>query len=126
MSLLTPFKKASGLGPTNDGVHHWWMQKLTAVALVPLSLWFAFAVAAHAGDDYATISAWFAQPFTTTMLTLTAFTTFLHSAQGLQVIIEDYVHHEGAKLAALIVMKLALFALGASSILSILRVAFTG
>lgn len=126
MSLLTPFKKASGLGTTNDGVHHWWMQKLTAVALVPLSLWFVFAVAAHAGDDYAAISAWFAQPITTTMLTLTAFTTFLHSAQGLQVIIEDYVHHEGAKLAALILMKLGLFALGASSILSILRVAFAG
>ncbi len=126
MSLLTPFKRASGLGTTNDGVHHWWMQKLTAVALIPLSLWFAFAVAKHAGDDYQTIQAWIANPFTTTMLTLTAFTTFLHAAQGLQVIIEDYIHHEGVKFATLIGMKLALVSLGVSSVLSILRVAFTG
>ena len=126
MSLLTPFKRASGLGPTNDGVHHWWMQKLTAVALVPLSLWFAFAVAKHSGDDYQAIQAWISNPYTTTMLTLTAFTTFLHAAQGLQVIIEDYVHNEAVKFAALIGVKLMLALLGTVSVVSVLRVAFAG
>ncbi|MDD5394261.1 MAG: succinate dehydrogenase, hydrophobic membrane anchor protein [Thiothrix sp.] len=126
MSMLTPFKRASGLGTTNDGVHHWWMQRLTAVALTPLTLWMVFAVAAHAGDDYASVAAWFAQPMTTTLLTLFVFTTFLHAAQGLTVIIEDYLHHEGAKFAALIGMKLVLVLLGVSSTLSILRVAFAG
>lgn len=126
MSLLTPFKRASGLGTTNDGVHHWWMQRLTAVALVPLTLWVIFAVASHAGDDYASVAAWFAQPFTTTLLTLFVFTTFLHATQGLTVIIEDYLHHEGAKFAAMITMKLVLVLLGTSSVLSILRVAFAG
>jgi succinate dehydrogenase / fumarate reductase membrane anchor subunit len=126
MSLLTPFKRASGLGTTSDGVQHWWMQRITAVALVPLTFWVVFAVAARSGDDYASVAAWFAQPFTTTMLTLFVFTTFLHAIQGLTVIIEDYIHHESIKIAAMIGMKLVLVLLGTSSILSILRVAFTG
>ncbi|MFN3785886.1 MAG: succinate dehydrogenase, hydrophobic membrane anchor protein [Thiothrix sp.] len=126
MSLLTPFKRASGLGGTSDGVKHWWLQRLTAIALVPLTLWVAFAVAAHAGADYATVSAWFAQPFTTTMLTLFVFTAYLHAIQGLTVIIQDYVHHKGSKIAALIGVKLVLILLGTSSVLSILRTAFAG
>lgn len=126
MSLLTPFKRASGLGSTSDGVKHWWMQRMTAVALVPLSLWVVFAVAAHSGDDYASVAAWFAQPFTTTMLTLFVFTTFLHASQGLTVVIEDYIHHDGVKVTALVGMKLVLVLLGTSSILSVLRTAFAG
>lgn len=126
MSLLTPFKRASGLGNTSDGVKHWWMQRMTAVALIPLTLWVAFAVAAHSGDDYATVAAWFAQPFTTTMLTLFVFTAVLHASQGLTVIIEDYIHHDGIKVTVLVCMKLVLVLLGTSSILSILRTAFAG
>lgn len=126
MSILTPFKRASGLGSTSDGVKHWWMQRMTAVALVPLTLWFAFAVAAHAGADYSTVATWFAQPFTTTMLTLFVFTAFLHASQGLTVIIEDYIHHDGIKVTALVGIKLTLVLLGTSSILSILHTAFAG
>ena len=126
MSLLTPFKRASGLGTTSDGVKHWWMQRLTAIALIPLTFWVVFSVASHVGNDYATVAAWFAQPFTTTMLVLFVFTAFLHASQGLTVIIEDYMHHEGYKFTALIGMKLVLVLLGTSSVLSILRVAFTG
>ncbi|MBU0655577.1 MAG: succinate dehydrogenase, hydrophobic membrane anchor protein [Gammaproteobacteria bacterium] len=126
MSLLTPFKRASGLGSTSDGVKHWWMQRMTAVALVPLTFWVAFAVASHTGSDYATVAAWFTQPFTTTMLTLFVFTAFLHASQGLTVVIEDYIHHDGVKVTALVGMKLALVLLGTSSILSILRTAFAG
>jgi succinate dehydrogenase / fumarate reductase membrane anchor subunit len=126
MSLLTPFKRASGLGTTSDGVKHWWMQRVTAVALIPLTLWLVFAVALNAGEDYAAVATWFAQPFTTTLLTLFVFTAFLHATQGLTVIIEDYIHHEGYKVAALIGMKLVLVLLGTSSVLSILRGAFAG
>lgn len=126
MSLLTPFKRASGLGTTSDGVKHWWMQRLTAIALIPLTFWVVFSVASHVGNDYATVAAWFAQPFTTTMMVLFVFTAFLHASQGLTVIIEDYMHHEGYKFTALIGMKLVLVLLGTSSVLSILRVAFTG
>lgn len=126
MSILTPFKRASGLGSTSDGVKHWWMQRMTAVALVPLSLWVAFAVASHAGADYATVAAWFAQPFTTTMLILFVFTAFLHASQGLTVVIEDYIHHDGVKVTALVGVKLILVLLGTSSALSILHTAFAG
>jgi len=126
MSLLTPFKRASGLGSTSDGVKHWWMQRMTAVALVPLTLWVVFAVAAHSGESYATVAAWFAQPFTTTMLTLFVFTAFLHASQGLTVVIEDYIHHDGVKVTVMVGMKLVLVLLGTSSILSILRTAFAG
>lgn len=126
MSLLTPFKRACGLGSTSDGVKHWWMQRMTAVALVPLSIWLVFAIAAHAGADYATVAAWFRQPFTTTMLTLFVFTAFLHASQGLTVVIEDYIHHDGIKVTALVAVKLILALLGTSSVLSILHVAFSG
>jgi succinate dehydrogenase / fumarate reductase membrane anchor subunit len=126
MSLLTPFKRASGLGSTSDGVKHWWMQRMTAVALVPLTVWVAFSVAAHAGADYTSVATWFAQPFTTTMLTLFVFTAFLHASQGLTVVIEDYIHHDGIKVTALVGMKLVLVLLGTSSALSVLRVAFSG
>ncbi len=105
---------------------HWWTQRLTAVALIPLTLWLVFAVAIHAGQDYATVANWFAQPFTTTMLALFVFTAFFHASLGLTVIIEDYVHHAGIKFASLISVKLVLVLLGTSSILSILRVAFAG
>lgn len=125
MSLLTPLKKARGLGSAKDGVHHWWVQRLTAVALVPLTFWAAFSVATMAGENYATVAAWFAQPFTTAMLALFVFTAFYHAALGLQVVIEDYLHHKAAKFAALIGVKLLLVLLGAISVISILRVAFT-
>lgn len=125
MSLLTPLKKARGLGSAKDGVHHWWLQRLTAIALVPLTLWLVFSVAAMTGSDYAAVNAWFAQPFTTAMLTLFVFTAFYHAALGLQVVIEDYIHGEAAKFAALIVMKLLLALLGTVSVIAILRVAFT-
>jgi len=125
MSLLTPLKKARGLGSAKDGVHHWWLQRLTAIALVPLTLWLVFSVAAMTGSDYAAVSTWFAQPFTTAMLTLFVFTAFYHAALGLQVVIEDYIHCEAAKFAALIAMKLLLALLGTVSVIAILRVAFT-
>lgn len=125
MSLLTPLKKARGLGSAKDGVNHWWMQRLTSVALVPLTLWVAFSVATMSGEDYATVSTWFAQPFTTAMLSLFVFTAFYHAALGLQVVIEDYVHQEAAKFAALIGVKLLLALLGTISVIAILRVAFT-
>lgn len=126
MSLLTPLKKARGLGSAKDGTHHWWMQRVTAIALVPLTLWLAFSVASLTGSDYASVAQWFARPFTTAMLTLFVFTSFYHASLGLQVVIEDYVHHEWVKMAALIGVKLLLTLLGTTSVIAVLRVAFAG
>lgn len=126
MRFVTPFKKAHGLGAVKTGVHHWWMQRITSIALIPLSLWVAFSVAALVGQDYTKVAAWFAEPFTAIMLTLFVFTASYHASLGLQVVIEDYIHHQATKIAALIVVKLVLVLLGTLSMVSILRLFFAG
>ena len=124
--LLTPLKQARGLGSAKEGVHHWWMQRISAVALVPLTLWAAFSVASMAGKPYEAVLGYFVAPFNIAMFTLFLFTAFYHASLGLQVVIEDDIHHEKAKVAALIAMKLAMVLLGAVSILAVLRVTFGG
>lgn len=124
MSLVTPLKKASGLGSAKAGTHHWWMQRVTAVALVPLTLWIVFTVAALSDKDYATTLTYFSSPFSAAMFSLFIFTSFYHAALGLQVVIEDYVHNEGVKIGALIGMKLFLALTGATSIIAVLLAAF--
>lgn len=124
MSLTTPLKKARGLGSAKDGTHHWWMQRLTAIALVPLTLWVAFSVAAMSGESYETVLNYFSSPFNVAMFALFLFVAFYHAALGLQVVIEDYIHHEGLKLGALIGVKFALALTGIMSIFAVLRTAF--
>lgn len=126
MSLRTPLKEARGLGSAKDGTHHWSMQRLTAVALIPLSIWAAFTVASMSGQDYDTVLSYFRSPFHSSMFILFVFAAFYHAALGLQVVIEDYIHNESAKIAALIVVKLGLSLLGTISVVAILRAAFGG
>jgi len=124
MSLVTPLKKAQGLGSAQHGVHHWWMQRLTAIALIPLTLWVVYVVVAMSGAPYAEVLEYFQSPFNIAMFTLFVFTAFYHAALGLQVVIEDYIHKEGFKIAALVGMKFFLALTGATSIFAILRAAF--
>lgn len=124
MSLVTPLKKARGLGSAKAGTHHFWVQRVSAVALVPLTLWVAFTVAALSDKDYATVLTYFSSPFSAAMFSLFIFTAFYHSALGLQVVIEDYVHNDGVKIGALIGMKLFLALTGATSIIAVLLAAF--
>ncbi|MGB0845813.1 MAG: succinate dehydrogenase, hydrophobic membrane anchor protein [Thiolinea sp.] len=124
MSLVTPLKKARGLGSAKDGTHHWWMQRVTAVALVPLTLWVAFSVAGMAGESYETVVSYFQAPFNVAMFVLFLFTGFYHASLGLQVVIEDYIHHEGLKIGALMGMKFAIALTGFTSIFAVLRAAF--
>lgn len=126
MHFVTPNKKAHGLGSVKTGVHHWWVQRVTSIALVPLTLWVVFAVASLVGQDYAEVSAWFAKPFTTVMLTLFVAVATYHASLGLQVIIEDYIHHQAAKIALLIAVKLALVLLGTFCVVVLLRLFFAG
>lgn len=91
MSLRTPFSEAKGLGSAKEGASHWWMQRLTAIALVPLVIWFVFAVAMLGDASYATIAEWLQSPIVTVLLILFIVATFYHTQLGLQVIIEDYV-----------------------------------
>src|SRR5690606_21337351 len=98
----TDMKRVRGLGSAKEGVAHWWMQRLTALALIPLSIWLVAALVAHTGAGYGAVRAWIAHPVTAGLLVLLLGATFYHAQLGLQVVIEDYVHREGAKLAAIV------------------------
>ena len=126
MSLRTPLAHVRGLGSAKEGVAHWWAQRVTAVALVPLTLWFVASLLCMARADYDSLRAWIVQPSTTILLVALLFSLFYHAILGLQVVIEDYVHQEGAKITSLLVMKFLLVLLGGSAILSVLRIAFGG
>ncbi len=126
MNLRTPIKTARGLGSAKDGVHHWWMQRLTAIALVPLVLWFVFCVASLSGGDYETVRAWVSQPFTTVMLVLLIAVVFYHAQLGLQVVIEDYISAKAPQLTALIVVKFLAVLMAVIGIVAVLRIAFGG
>jgi len=122
--LRSPLGRALGLGSAKEGVEHWWRQRVTAVALVVLSLWFVTALLAHLGADYGAAVAWLRSPITAVAMILLVIATFVHMALGVQVVIEDYVHHEAAKVVSLLVLRLACWALGAAALFAVLRVAF--
>ncbi len=125
-SMRTPLARVRGLGSAKEGVHHWWAQRLTALALVPLTLWFVVSVAGLAGMDHAAAVAWIGSPAVSVLLVLLVTATFWHAQLGVQVVIEDYVHSEAVKLVALIAVKFAAVLLAIASIFAVLRLAFGG
>jgi succinate dehydrogenase / fumarate reductase membrane anchor subunit len=124
MSLRSPLGRARGLGSAKEGVAHWWAQRVTAVALVPLALWFVASLASHAGADHAAAVAWVGQPFVAVVLVLLIAATFHHAQLGMQVVIEDYVHTEWARLALVLLVKFAAVALAIACVFAVLKVAF--
>ena len=126
MSLQSPLGLVRGLGSAKNGTHHWWMQRVTAVALIPLCLWFAVAMIKMTGANYGDAIAWVQAPFNAIMLLLLIGATFYHMQLGLQVVIEDYVHGEGAKVVLLMAQKLASLALAVAAVFAVLKIAFGG
>lgn len=124
MTMRTPISRVRGLGSAKEGTHHWWMQRLTAIALIPLGIWFVISMICLAGADHAAASAWLANPLTAVLMLLLIIATFHHLQLGLQVVIEDYIHSEAAKMICLIGLKLASFALGVAAVFAVLKVAF--
>jgi succinate dehydrogenase / fumarate reductase membrane anchor subunit len=122
--MKSPLGRATGLGSAKEGVDHWWWQRISSIALVPLSLWFVATIISLAGADLQAIVDWLDSPVQATLFILLLAAIFYHGALGLQVVIEDYVGNEGVKFAALIVMKLAAFLLAAFAIFSVLKLAF--
>ena len=116
--------RVRGLGSAKEGVHHWWVQRLTALALIPLSIWLVASLVALTGGSYAAVRAWLGQPVTVGLLVLLLAATFHHGQLGVQVVIEDYVHHEGTKIALIILVKAAAVVLALAGILAVLFVAF--
>ena len=105
MSLQSPLNKVLGLGSAKEGTGHWWAQRTTAVALVPLTLWFAISLLNLDGSSYAVITSWIADPLHSILLILLMISLIYHSILGLQVVIEDYVHG-AARIAALVAVQL--------------------
>lgn len=124
-TLRSPLAEVRGLGSSKHGTEHWWHQRLTAIALVPLTIWFVIAVISHLGADHAQVTAWLkGSPFSAIMLILTAAVTFHHAQGGLQVVIEDYVHVEWQKLIGLVAVKFLCYALAAACIFAVLKISF--
>lgn len=119
-SLRTPLGKARGLGSAKDGFGHWWMQRVSAVALLPLSLFWLCSLKDIANPDLMHFLQWIGRPEISIAGILFVITSFYHAALGMQVVIEDYVHCEAAKIAALLANKLAFFFLGTACVCAIL------
>lgn len=124
MSLRSPLGQARGLGSAKDGVGHWWVQRLTALALIPLSIWFVYSLARFPLGDYATMIAWIKAPLVAVALVLFFVSMFWHASLGVQVVVEDYVGNEGVKILSIVLAKFALYALGAASVFAVLKIAF--
>ena len=121
--LRSPLGRAIGLGSAKEGVEHWWLQRITAVALVPLSLWFVIAIIRLVGADIDTVGDWVGRPLPAILLVLLLIATFYHAALGLQVVIEDYIHGELTKLGLVVIVRLGCFALAVAGMFAVLSMA---
>ncbi|WP_020592987.1 succinate dehydrogenase, hydrophobic membrane anchor protein [Kiloniella laminariae] len=126
MSLRSPLARVRGLGSAREGSSHWWAQRLTSLALVPLVLWFVFSVAMMAGADYVEFIDWVHSPVVAGLLVLLISVGLLHSNQGMQVVIEDYIHGEFCKVVALFLSQSVHIVLGLTGVLSVLMILFRG
>jgi succinate dehydrogenase / fumarate reductase, membrane anchor subunit len=121
--MRSPLGRAIGLGSAKEGVEHWVVQRVTAVALVPLALWFVAAVIQLTGADFDAMQDWVGRPLPAIGLILLLIATFYHAALGLQVVIEDYLHGELARLGLVMLTRLACAALAVAGIVAVLALA---
>ena len=123
MAMINPLAKVRGLGSAKEGTHHWIAQRMTAVALVPLTLWFVVSLIGLIGADVALIKEWLANPFNAVLMVLLLIAGFHHAQLGLQVVIEDYVSGHGARLVALWIAKGAAYFFGAAAVFAVVKLA---
>jgi succinate dehydrogenase / fumarate reductase membrane anchor subunit len=126
MSLRSPLGRVLGLGSARGGASHWYAQRVSAVALVLLGLWFIFSLATQGSADYGSVTAWLSRPLNTALAVLLVATAAYHAKLGLQVVVEDYVGNKDLRLAVMIGIKFLLALAAMEGVLSILRVAFGG
>ncbi len=126
MEMRSPLGRVRGLGSTKSGTQHWVAERVGAIALVPLSLWFIYSVVALNGADYVTFKLWLGEHGNAVLMISFVVALFYHAKMGLEVVVEDYVHHETAKVTTLFIIRFATFLSGLSCILATLRVAFIG
>ena len=121
--MRTDLGRVRGLGTAKDGVHHWWMQRLTAIALIPLTLWFIISIATLNNASYTETVNWLSIPLVSIFMILLVSATLYHALLGVQVVVEDYIHQEGFKFLLLIGLKFIFLVLGVVAIFSLLKIA---
>ena len=124
MSLRSPVGRVLGLGSAGEGSGHWWTQRVSSVALVVLGLWFVFSLVRMPDVSYGVVTAWISSPFNAVLLSLLIGTMVYHSMLGVQVVVEDYVSHHGAKIVTMLVLNFLHYVLAALGIFAVLRIAF--
>lgn len=119
----TPAARVKGLGSAHEGTSHWLSQRFSAVALVPLTLWFMISLASHLGDTRAEIQQWLSSPLVAIVFTLGLVAAFYHARLGIQVVIEDYIHDKAAKIVILLGMQFMLLAFGVGAVFAVWKMA---
>ncbi len=122
MSLRTPLARVRGLGSAKQGTHHWWMQRVTAIVLVPLCLWFVISLLQMSQMDYNAVRVWMANPLSSVLLIFMLVALYYHAYLGLQVVIEDYIDQEWQKIANLLLVKFLCIFAGLASVFSVIKV----
>lgn len=124
--MRTPLGKVRGLGSAKDGTQHFWMQRMSAVALVPLVVFFVGLLVCLNGADYVQVRAALANPFTALVMALFVLAGVYHMRLGMQIVIEDYIHGEGLKIVCVMLNTFFAIVVGGASLFAILKLSFGG
>jgi succinate dehydrogenase / fumarate reductase membrane anchor subunit len=125
-SLRSPLGTVTGLGSAKSGVHHWWLQRLTSIALVPLTIWFTVSILSLPSMNHVTVIAWMAQSWTALLLIVLVLVATYHSQLGVRVVVEDYVPTNGMRTLTLVIVTFLHAFLAVAGVFAILKVAFGG
>lgn len=126
-SLRSPLGRVRGLGSAHHGARHWWMERMTSLALIPLTVWFVVSLVTHLlGAEREGVAAWLASPFVALALATLSAVAFVHTRLGIQVIIEDYIHTERTKIALLLFKDIVIYIALALTLAAIARLHFIG
>lgn len=123
MNMRSPLSRARGLGSAKTGTAHWWAQRLTALALVPLVIWFVVSMIVVTGADHEAAIAFISSPINSVLLILLIVATFRHGQLGLEVVIEDYIHTKWLEVSLIIAVKGAAIFLGVTSVYAVIAIA---
>jgi succinate dehydrogenase / fumarate reductase membrane anchor subunit len=126
MDMQSPLGRVRGLGSAREGAATWFAERLTALALIPLTVWFVAVMISGLDADYAAMRAWMAGPGNLTLMVLLLGFSFWHMALGLVAVIEDYVHNKPVEMAAVIAVKLGSLLLGVFSVVAVLKIGVGG